>query len=107
MEQGRAILWSKLRGYRHPLDELRSINKKLADQFEVLSGELERLATSSESTKFSGSDAANNILVSYEAKIQHHRILSGEWNDVVGKIQQIDGFADFFTGRTICNSSEG
>ena len=33
LEQGRAILWSKLRGYRHPLDKLRTIDKELFDQF--------------------------------------------------------------------------
>ena len=27
LEQGRAVLWSKLRGYRHPLDKLRTIDK--------------------------------------------------------------------------------
>ena len=49
LEQGRAVLWSKLRGYRHPLDKLRSIDKELFDQFETLSGQLECLAMSVES----------------------------------------------------------
>ena len=33
LEQGRAVLWSKLRGYKHPLDKLRTIEKELFDQF--------------------------------------------------------------------------
>ena len=80
LEQGRAVLWSKLRGYRHPLHELRAIDKKLADQFEALSGQLECLATSSESrsASFPGSNGANIIPVSFEAKMQQHRILSEE-----------------------------
>ena len=46
LEQGRAVLWSKLRGYRHPLDKLRTIDKELFDQFGTLSGQLECLAMS-------------------------------------------------------------
>ena len=39
LEQGKAVLlWSKLRGHRHPLDNLRTIDKELFDQFEILSG---------------------------------------------------------------------
>jgi len=71
LEQGRAILWSKLRGYRHPLDELRAIDKRLADQFEALSSQLTCLTISSELT----------VSVSFEAKMRQHRTL--------------DGFADF------------
>jgi hypothetical protein len=83
LEQGRAVLWSKLRGYRHPLDELRAIDKKLADQFEALSGQLECLAMSSESQS-TGSNGQTSS-ASFEAKMQQHRILSEEWDDIVGK----------------------
>jgi len=37
LEQG-----SKLRGYRHPLKEVRAIDEELADQFMALSSQLER-----------------------------------------------------------------
>ena len=57
LEQGRAVLWSKLRGYRHPLDKLRTIHKELVDQFETLSGELECLAMSVESRLPSSSES--------------------------------------------------
>ena len=46
LEQGRAVLWSKLRGYRHPLDKLRTIDRELFDRFETLSGQLECLSMS-------------------------------------------------------------
>jgi hypothetical protein len=48
LEKGRATLWSQLRGYRHPLEELRDIDEELADRFEFVSGELERLVMSSD-----------------------------------------------------------
>ena len=44
LEQGRAVLWSKLRDYRHTLDKLRTIEKELFDQFVTLSGQLECLS---------------------------------------------------------------
>ena len=54
LEQGRAVLWSKLRGYRHPLDELRAVDEGLADQFKAFSSQLECLATSSEPAESNG-----------------------------------------------------
>jgi len=99
LEQGRAILWSKMRGYRHPLEGLRDIDRELADQFEMLSGQLERYAmfSENESTVLSlGSDGVGLApSISFEAKMQRYRILSERWHDVVGKIRQMDGFADF------------
>ena len=96
LEQGRAVLWSKLRGYRHPLDKLRSIDRELFDQFETLSGQLECLAMSVESRLLSSESSESNMKrPSFEAKIQQHRILSEKWDDVVDKIRQVDGFTDF------------
>ena len=91
LEQGRAVLWSKLRGYRHPLDKLRTIDKELFDQFEALSSQLECLAMSVEPRL----SAAKSSGPSFEAKMQQHRILSEKWDDVVDKIRQVDGFTDF------------
>jgi len=54
LEQGRAVLWSKLRGYRHPLVRLRAVDEELADQFKALSSRLECLATSSEPAESNG-----------------------------------------------------
>ena len=99
LEQGRAVLWSKLRGYRHPLDKLRNINKELFDQFETLGGQLECLAMSVESglklTASSESNVEQPFGSSFEAKMQRHRIISESWDDVVDKIRQIEGFSDF------------
>ena len=91
LEQGRAVLWSKLRGYRHPLDKLRTIDKGLFDQFETLSGQLECLAMSVESR----SSASESPGPFFEAKMQQHRILSEKWDDVVDKIRQVPDFTDF------------
>ena len=94
MEQGRAVLWSELRGYRHPLDKLRSIDKELFDQFETLSGQLERLAIMSVESRLSASESSQ-AGSSFEAKMQHHRIFSEKWDDVVDKIRQVPDFTVF------------
>ena len=102
LEQGRAILWSKLRRYRHPLDDLRTIDKELFDQFVTLSGQLECLAMSVEFESGFKSSAPSEFMVweqpfgsSFETKVQQHRIISGRWDDVVEKIRRVDGFTDF------------
>jgi tetratricopeptide (TPR) repeat protein len=96
LEQGRAILWSRLRGYRHPIDKLRTIDKELFDQFETFSSQLECLAMSVDSkSRLSAPSESNMVGPSFEAKMQQHRILSEKWDDVVDKIRQVDGFTDF------------
>jgi hypothetical protein len=46
LEQGGAILWSKMQGFRHPLDKLRDVNRDLADEFDRTSRGLEHHAMS-------------------------------------------------------------
>jgi hypothetical protein len=89
LEQGRAILWSKMQGYRHPLGKLRDINQSLADDFERVSRELERHALSSDL------ESPPSHPEFYDAQLQRHRILSEEWDTTLGEIRKIDGFADF------------
>ena len=82
----------KLRGYRHPLDKLRSID---FDQFETLSGQLERLAIMSVESRLSASESSQ-AGSSFEAKMQHHRILSEKWDDVLDKIRQVPFFCGLY-----------
>jgi tetratricopeptide (TPR) repeat protein/CHAT domain-containing protein len=89
LEQGRAILWSKMQGYRHPLDKLRDIDRDLADQFERVSRELEHGAMSPDVQSLALPPAF------YDNQIHRHRILSEEWDTAVGRIRQTDGFANF------------
>lgn len=48
LEQGRAMLWSKIDACKHPLEELREVHdgRVLADRLEVVSAELEHLILS-------------------------------------------------------------
>jgi hypothetical protein len=94
LEQGRAILWSRMRGYRHSVEKLRGIDRGLAVEFETVSGQLERHVTSSvyESTTSPTSLGSPTFL---EIKMQQQRILSERWDSVVSKIRQVDGFTNF------------
>ena len=89
LEQGRAILWSKMKGYRHPLDPLRQVNRQLADALEKISIQLERLAVSSKSGMM---DLDKHNL---DVHMQRNRVLSAEWDKIVAQIREIDGFHNF------------
>jgi hypothetical protein len=48
LEQGRAIVWARLRGYRHSVEKLHEVDSELAMEFQMLSARLEQYATSSD-----------------------------------------------------------
>ena len=89
LEQGRAILWSKMKGYRYPLDQLRHVNTQLADELEEISLQLEQLALSSESGPI------DRPRLNLDVQLQKNRILSAEWEQIVRQIRKIDGFHNF------------
>ncbi|KDR67694.1 hypothetical protein GALMADRAFT_257969 [Galerina marginata CBS 339.88] len=93
LEQGRAILWSKIEGYRHPLDHLRQVDSELADHVESLSRQLEQLALSSNSGSL---DSGGPVLpATLDAQLRNHRILSEDWEKAVERVRQVEGFRNF------------
>jgi len=90
LDRGREIMWSNMEGYRRPLDQLRDVNMQLADQFESVSLQLEKdLALSSESGPM------NCESPTPLPRSQRCRILSEEWEKLLGQIREIDGFNNF------------
>jgi tetratricopeptide (TPR) repeat protein len=97
LEQGRAIVWARLRGYRHSLEKLHEVDSELAQEFQMLSAQLEQQATSSD-FGMKVSEAVfepAGLPVSMERKMKQHRILSEKWDGVVSQIRRKEGFADF------------
>ena len=90
LEQGRTILWSRMAKYRHPLDQLRHINRELADRLQALSIELEHLSLSPSPGLLSSKGSAH-----LEAQIRRNRILSEDLEEVLGKVREIEGFGNF------------
>ncbi|EIM86440.1 TPR-like protein [Stereum hirsutum FP-91666 SS1] len=93
LEQGRGQLWSKMRDYRHPLDDLRGVDPELAQIFNDTSSELDKLARSSASEPISGVSAEPQS--GFDKKATQQRLLSEKWDETVQKIREIDGFSDF------------
>jgi hypothetical protein len=93
LEQGRAILWSKIEGYRYPLDQLRQVDSELADHLESLNLQLQNLALSPKSGSF---DSDSSITpTSFEAQMREPSYLVRKWEKVVERVRQVEGFDNF------------
>ena len=93
LEQGRAILWSKMKGYRYPLDPLCQVTRlidSLLMHLRKLNVQLEQLALSSESGLLDH-DRSN-----LEVWMQGNHTLLAKWEKTIGQMQEIDGFQNFF-----------
>ena len=100
VEQGKGILWSRMRGYRHSLDGIRELDEKLAADFDLYSAQLEALALSSGSQKDTGLILPDkmgdlNITVSLETRMKWQRIASEKWDETLMAIRQLKGHSDF------------
>ncbi|KAL5523186.1 hypothetical protein ACEPAF_1453 [Sanghuangporus sanghuang] len=103
LEQGRALLWSQIRGLRIPLDQLSEVNKGLAERFDGCSRRLETLIASSGSRK-SGSETDGGGSRAYdtlqgrnpvEQMFVEMRRLSEDQEAIINEIRQIPGFEGF------------
>ncbi|KZP06031.1 hypothetical protein FIBSPDRAFT_842501 [Athelia psychrophila] len=96
LEQGRGMLWSNIRGYRHPIEEVRQVSPDLAERFRTTSEQLEALATSSQlgSVQPLGESPTELRAVS-EARWAQQRQLSSEREDIIHQIRQLVGFEHF------------
>ncbi|KAH8105057.1 TPR-like protein [Phellopilus nigrolimitatus] len=102
LEQGRALIWSQLRGLRTPMDQLAKVDEGLADRFLNTSRELESLTTSSESK--SNTLVAQDIATGASQKLvdemySRKRRLASQLEDVVTEIRATSGFEDFLRAR--------
>ncbi|KAJ6615509.1 CHAT domain-containing protein [Mycena sp. CBHHK59/15] len=99
IEQGRTFIWSRMRGYRHPIEQLRKADSARAIAFQHLSGEVERFAVTFDSralsVPFSGalSAARANVLPTSSPS---RRDLANEWTKKLEDIRtHVPGFRDF------------
>ena len=90
LEQGRVILWSKMEQYKHPLEQLREVDRELADLLQTLSAEREHISVSSRSGLL---DTEGPMAL--DAQMQRNRILSEDWERVVERVRTIEGFSNF------------
>ncbi|KAI0040723.1 TPR-like protein [Auriscalpium vulgare] len=90
-EQGRGILWSKMKDYRYPIEQLKHKSPVLAEQLENITQQLDQLTT----TNYAGSEALSSHVL--EQQITIKRKLNERWNDLVREIQGVSGFETFLT----------
>ncbi|KAH9485970.1 hypothetical protein JR316_0000031 [Psilocybe cubensis] len=95
LEQGRAILWSKVSAYKDPLEDLRQVDEgiELADRLESINSQLERLILKSQGSTLETQNSSWETVL--DTQMRRHRILSEEWEQVVDEIRQLEGFENF------------
>jgi tetratricopeptide (TPR) repeat protein len=97
-EQGRGLLWSQMSRFRAVINDLRAVDdegRRLADEFESLSAELGRRQSDSSSGIKTVTEALRRT--QQEAEARQYRQVSSQWDAVVNKIRQKQGFAYFLT----------
>jgi CHAT domain-containing protein len=100
LEQGRALLWSEMRGLRTSVDQLRTVDSTLADEFLAVSKALEIVTTSTlihEDTE-TGPNAAQeeDEADPFSRTLKEQRKLLQEREAIISKIQALPGFQNFF-----------
>ncbi|KAJ7752767.1 CHAT domain-containing protein [Mycena maculata] len=100
IEQGRTFIWSRMRRYHHPLDQLRRADSIRAAEFQRLSGDIERFAVTFESGSFSipfsGTLSAHISFTPTRSPFHWHRELAEEWRNKLDNIRaNVPGFRDF------------
>ncbi|KAJ3996663.1 CHAT domain-containing protein [Lentinula boryana] len=92
LEQGRSMLWSEMRNFRPPLEQLREVNTTFADELQKLTTQLEHQATSVEAPSM-----LNESPIPVEVRQKNHRILSERLDGLLGQIRKLEGFANFLS----------
>ncbi|KAJ7281903.1 CHAT domain-containing protein [Mycena rebaudengoi] len=92
LEQGRAMLWTRLHGFRSPLERLRDADAGLAARFEDAKRQLERHATAPPNTD--AVDAKERAL-DFDRQMKTQRVLQERWDGLVGEIRRLEGFSHF------------
>ncbi|KAI0043484.1 hypothetical protein FA95DRAFT_1498541, partial [Auriscalpium vulgare] len=98
-EQGRRILWSKMKDYRFPITKLKLLDSALAEQFETVTQQLDQLTTRSFEFQSVGTYVMEN---QWPIKRQ----LTSRWNEIVKEIQDIPGFETFLSAQPFSSISK-
>ncbi|KAF8738241.1 TPR-like protein, partial [Rhizoctonia solani] len=89
-EEGRSIVWGQVLQLRTSLDQLREVDQALAEEMQKVGQALNRIA----SLKSSHSNPNTQPNVPEHIAQSHHR-LAEDWDRLLGRIRQLDGFSDF------------
>ena len=100
LEQGRALLWSELRGFRTSIDRLRKADPTLAEKFSTISRELETLTTSTlpcgKGGMYEGEGQDQEGVDAVGRTVKRHKNLFETRDALISQIQQLPGFERSF-----------
>ncbi|KAI9509688.1 CHAT domain-containing protein [Russula earlei] len=92
LEQGRALLWSEMRGLRISVDQLRAANSHLADKIAALNKDLETIMlTISLTSNVDGDDQMDRIGL---LQLQQKKLLD-ERDTIISQVRDLPGFQTF------------
>ncbi|KAI0825531.1 CHAT domain-containing protein [Irpex lacteus] len=94
LENGRSIVWSQVLQIRPPLDELRRRDRQLASDLDRISRALQH-ALQIDDTHLTGLSSDSSASESLEARTRTSYSLALEFEKVIEKIRNLDGFEDF------------
>jgi len=96
LEQGRGLIWSQMRGFRSPIDQLWVVNSLLAEEFASINRGLEELTTStSPSVLMNSVEADDGEEIGFDRVLAEHQKLSNERNSLIARIRALPGFENF------------
>ncbi|KAI0298421.1 CHAT domain-containing protein [Multifurca ochricompacta] len=99
LEQGRALLWSEMRGLRNSMDQLYGVNSPLATKLAAINQDLESLTMSvTPSGTIEISDGGSQVddgMDPFGRLVVKQQKLLEERDALVSQIQELPGFGDF------------
>lgn len=112
LEQGRALLWSEMRGLRTSTDQLCAADPVLAERFTVINQELETLTTSASSSGSIGVDDGGPECDEWTGQLsglmkRQHELLT-ERDALISQIRGRSGFENFLlplSFDTLCSAA--
>jgi tetratricopeptide (TPR) repeat protein len=91
LEVGRSIVWGQLLNLRTPLDDLRAVDSKLADELELVSVNLERAGREDPESSGHG----------HPLLTQSHHQLAQEWEVLTDKVRALPDFENFLRPKKL------
>jgi len=86
LEQGRGLIWSQMRGFRSPIDQLWVVNSLLAEELTT---------STSPSVLMNSVEADDGEEIGFDRVLAEHQKLSNERNSLIARIRALPGFENF------------
>ena len=104
LEQGRALIWSEMRGLRTSIDQIRAIDSHLADDFAKINRDLEILTlTISANVNDNNRDGGTGEMDTFgRLVVQQRKLLDGR-KKLISHIQALPGFETFLKSPSFDN----